>query len=520
MTDRLPYCLIRRKFAENRLVPIVLIQDDETLERVCKYYYNRMREEIGVMRNKVWKKRLVAATLTIGLLLTGITLPADKVQAADADGIQQFVTRMYQVCFDREPDADGLKDWSNRLATGQESGAQVARGFIFSDEFRNMNLCNEHYVESMYSAFFGRPSDEAGKKDWMNRLANGQTRGAVMTGFINSREFHNLCQSYGIQQGSGDWTADDITVIGSCVKDATAVPTEGIRNFVTRLYTKCLQRTADSDGVDDWSNQLAKGATGSKVAAGFVFSAEYQNKKASNEEYVKMLYRTMLDREADADGLEYWLWMLNGGVSREQVFDGFLQSTEFAGLCKNAGIILGDPVSYTEVKHGDQDHNWRETDSREEVDCFEGVTRYTKTYECPCGETKTEETMAHECDWQWVRDDNPNHVGCTMGYVILQYICRTHGTKTPNFDIIYVDEHEREEHIIEPTCERQGVVEIVCKKCGLYFPDEYRVATNDKYPDGGGNGHKFEDTTRYVDDHAYLKHTCTVCGYSYQDKLY
>lgn len=60
---------------------------------------------------------------------------------------------MYEVCLDREPDADGLNDWSNRLATGQAQGADIAFGFIFSDEFKNLNLCNEHYVDSMYASF-------------------------------------------------------------------------------------------------------------------------------------------------------------------------------------------------------------------------------------------------------------------------------------------------------------------------------------------------------------------------------
>lgn len=53
-----------------------------------------------------------------------------------------------------------FNDWSNRLATGQAQGADIAFGFIFSDEFKNLNLCNEHYVDSMYASFFGR---EAGR---------------------------------------------------------------------------------------------------------------------------------------------------------------------------------------------------------------------------------------------------------------------------------------------------------------------------------------------------------------------
>lgn len=77
----------------------------------------------------------------------------------------------------------------NRLQTGEARGADVAYGFVFSTEFRNMNLCNSCYVDAMYQAFFGRTADEAGKADWMNRLAEGQTRGAVMTALSIRKNF-------------------------------------------------------------------------------------------------------------------------------------------------------------------------------------------------------------------------------------------------------------------------------------------------------------------------------------------
>ena len=163
------------------------------------------------------KKRgmaIVLAAVVIGMsALTGSSVTA---KAADEAGIRAFVTRMYEVCLDREPEETGLNDWSNRLATGQELGADTAFGFIFSQEFRNLNLCNEHYVDSMYAAFFDREGDAAGKADWLGQLNSGATRGHIMTGFVNSQEFANLCAAYGIDQGSGDWSADDIPVNGTC----------------------------------------------------------------------------------------------------------------------------------------------------------------------------------------------------------------------------------------------------------------------------------------------------------------
>ena len=292
-------------------------------------------------------KRATALLAAAAISLSAVVVAPVKAEAADEAGIRAFVTRMYEVCLDREPDTDGLNDWSNRLATGQEQGANIAFGFIFSEEFQNLNLCNEHYVDSMYAAFFDREGDAAGKADWLGQLNSGATRGHVMTGFVNSQEFANLCAAYGIDQGSGDWSADDIPVNGTCAICANGgnhEVTPGMRAFVERLYTCCLGRDPDETGLNDWANALANGAKGSEVAAGFVFSQEYKNKDASDTQYVLMLYKTMLGREADTYGVTDWVLRLRNGASREAVFNGFVGSAEFANLCQNAGITVGDAI--------------------------------------------------------------------------------------------------------------------------------------------------------------------------------
>lgn len=305
------------------------------------------------------KKKRVAKKIVTLLTAAAIGVGAfaglpTTTKAADNAGIRSFVTRMYEVCLDREPDTDGLNDWSNRLATGQAQGTDIAFGFIFSEEFKNLNLCNEHYVDSMYSAFFGREADAAGKADWVGQLNSGATRGHVMTGFVNSQEFANLCASYGINQGSGDWSADNISVNGTCSicanggnsgNSGSREVTPEMRAFAERLYTCCLDREADENGLNDWANALANGATGSEVAAGFVFSQEYKNKDASDTQYVLMLYKTMLGREADTYGVTDWVLRLRNGASREAVYNGFIGSTEFANLCQNAGITVGSAIA-------------------------------------------------------------------------------------------------------------------------------------------------------------------------------
>lgn len=49
-------------------------------------------------------------------------------------------------------------------------------------------------------------------------------------------------------------------------------------------------------------------------------SQEYKNKDASDTQYVLMLYKTMLGREADTAGVTDWVLQLRNGASREAVY--------------------------------------------------------------------------------------------------------------------------------------------------------------------------------------------------------
>ena len=112
-----------------------------------------------------------------------------------------------------------------------------------------------------------------------------------------------------------------------------------ITAFATRLYDKCLGRAPD-DGIQTWINVLSDGSwTAERVAWGFIFSREYTNRKTSNADYVKMLYRVYMDREYDQSGFDMWVGLLNRGEwSREQVMEGFSRSKEFAGICARYGM--------------------------------------------------------------------------------------------------------------------------------------------------------------------------------------
>ncbi|MBB5264157.1 hypothetical protein HNP82_001262 [Catenibacillus scindens] len=120
---------------------------------------------------------------------------------------------------------------------------------------------------------------------------------------------------------------------------------DSVAEFVNRLYTNLLQREADDSGLVSWTEVLKSGREqGVKVAQGFVESNEFKSRTLSDTEYIKILYRTFLGREADTNGLNSWLAVLDSGLSRMHVFKGFAESDEFTKICQQYGIQRGNAV--------------------------------------------------------------------------------------------------------------------------------------------------------------------------------
>ncbi len=246
-----------------------------------------------------------------------------------SDGNQKvhaFVTRLYETCLGRDAELGGLVDWSNILINKESSGAQVAYGFVFSDEYKQKNTSDEEFVEMLYNVFMDRPSDAAGKAAWVSALEQGTSREKVFSGFTGSSEFAAICESYGIERG-------EISLSQS--RDVNV----GVTSFCARLYTQALGRKFDVDGLNAWSEIINSHQSSPElVAESFINSQEFINKNLNNEEYVKVLYRTFLGREADSAGLTAWVGVLDSGTSRLEVLHGFSRSPEFAGIQASFGL--------------------------------------------------------------------------------------------------------------------------------------------------------------------------------------
>jgi len=121
----------------------------------------------------------------------------------------------------------------------------------------------------------------------------------------------------------------------------THIPPAGgmVRVFATRLYRTILQREPDAAGLNEWTHVLVSGqTTGSYVAHSFVFSQEMFSRNLNDGQYVDVLYNALLGRPADPGGRAAWVAALQQGASRDTVFWGFANSVEFELICQAHGI--------------------------------------------------------------------------------------------------------------------------------------------------------------------------------------
>ena len=247
-------------------------------------------------------------------------------RVVDEAKIRALVTRIYNLALKRTPDAGGIDYWTNELASGNMTGAEVAGGFFFSDEMKLKNLSEEEFLDICYTVMMDREGDASGKSYWLKTMEDGFGKEGVFNDFCHSEEFGLICNSYGITAGSYPVTGRSRNM--------------GLSGFMSRLYTKALGRPYDESGMNYWCEEITKGTyTLMQVSTEqFFHSKEFEQKGLSDEEYVKVLYRTFFDREYDQTGMDYWLGQLAAGKDRDFILNEFALSKEFAQVKAAYGL--------------------------------------------------------------------------------------------------------------------------------------------------------------------------------------
>ena len=112
---------------------------------------------------------------------------------------------------------------------------------------------------------------------------------------------------------------------------STATPAHK-RAQIARLYLAYFNSDPNDAGMERWSAMLLSGSRSlESISESMARSQQFTNKygSLSNSGFVKLIYRNVLDRSADAAGLKHWAGVLDGGTSRGVVMTNFSESDEF-----------------------------------------------------------------------------------------------------------------------------------------------------------------------------------------------
>jgi len=238
-------------------------------------------------------------------------------------------------------------------------------------------------VARLYQAALGRAPDPFGLSGWVDALDTGRLGlDAVARSFIGSAEFNarypavddagfvtllyqNVLGRTPDQGGLDAWTTalragvldrEDV-LLGFSNSDENVARTapltaDGIwvadQEALTALafYQAAFDRRPDAGGLTTWIDALEGGLTRQQLADGFAGSAEFNQRygAADNRSFVEQLYLNALDRPGDAAGIDAWVGALNAGaITRAGVLNGFAGSQEMATLlapAANDGILF------------------------------------------------------------------------------------------------------------------------------------------------------------------------------------
>ncbi|GEM_PF-4481401 len=115
---------------------------------------------------------------------------------------------------------------------------------------------------------------------------------------------------------------------------------DNLENFIKRLYKKVLNRDYDKEGLKFWEERLKDGnSTADDLARYFFDSEEFKSQNLSDTEFLKRVYETILGRSPDSEGYSFWLKELAyGKVDRSKLVDMFIDSPEFREIAAKYGI--------------------------------------------------------------------------------------------------------------------------------------------------------------------------------------
>jgi alpha-tubulin suppressor-like RCC1 family protein len=248
----------------------------------------------------------------------------------------------------------GLNPESDADGDGAPNGAELVEGTQpftrDNDVFAETELGRRLFVRQQARDLLGREADPLSVSTLANALAVGtQSRPGVVLGFYDSSESQAVLASVvrlyfaaylrvPDSDGLAFWLArrraglaltDIANVFATAPEFIQRYGTPGNADFVTLVYRNVLGREPDADGLAYWTGELAAGRLSrGGLLVGFSESAEYRTAIAPSA-FVASAFAALLQQAPDATGFEFWRARITAGGLRSELIDALLALPQY-----------------------------------------------------------------------------------------------------------------------------------------------------------------------------------------------
>jgi hypothetical protein len=133
--------------------------------------------------------------------------------------VTTVVDALYRLAFDRDPDAEGRKFWTDKVLAGLRPSAVAAEFFGSAEFWTESGKDPGRFVDRLFRRILDRAPDAAAREYWISQMSAGRTRTSV------AKEIYQSLESR--------------------------------RRRVKTVYRRFLDRDPDRAGLDYWSDVIA-----------------------------------------------------------------------------------------------------------------------------------------------------------------------------------------------------------------------------------------------------------------------
>lgn len=272
-----------------------------------------------------------------------------------------FAEQLYTTILGRSSDAGGLAYWANRLDQGLSRSDAMLQ---FTNSVENQKLTQgdtgfikivsasawtDRDIVSERGVVFGSEFSDSFQE---NQLWFDGTLSSHIFGYKGGDILHlqDASASYVLQASGNTLVVNNgVTHQNMYLEDVNMLSFQDKNVFVltesqasvARLYT-IFDRVPDFDGLNFWFGKMATGMTFSDVANTFAQTSEFSTlyNAVDNRSFAGQLYTTILGRNADSQGLDYWTQRLDHDLTRSEAMVQFTESVENQHLTEGSNGFI------------------------------------------------------------------------------------------------------------------------------------------------------------------------------------